>query len=70
MTARCGSRRGWICGPTPACFNGPVIEPGNAEASYLVELITEGEMPKKEPRLLPGEVRTITDWVNAGAPDN
>ncbi len=51
-------------------FNGPVIEPGNAEASYLVELITEGEMPKKEPRLLPGEVRTITDWVNAGAPDN
>jgi hypothetical protein len=51
-------------------FNGPVIEPGNAEESYLVELITEGKMPKREPRLLPGEIRTITDWINAGAPDN
>jgi hypothetical protein len=51
-------------------WNGPVIEPGNAEASYLVEQIVSGEMPKREPRLLPGEVRLITDWVNAGAPDN
>lgn len=51
-------------------FNGPVIEPGNAEESYLVELIVEGEMPKREPRLLPAEIRAITDWVNAGAPDN
>jgi len=51
-------------------FNGAVIEPGNAEASYLVELINEGEMPKNEPRLLPAEIRAITDWVQAGAADN
>ncbi|RME74138.1 MAG: hypothetical protein D6784_10610, partial [Chloroflexi bacterium] len=51
-------------------INGPVVEPGNADASYLVELIMKGEMPKKEPRLLPGEIRTIVDWINAGAPDN
>jgi hypothetical protein len=51
-------------------WNGPVIEPGDAEASYLIEQIVSGKMPKREPRLLPGEVRIITDWVNAGAPDN
>ena len=51
-------------------FNGPVIEPGNAADSYLVELITKGDMPKKEPRLLPGEIRTISAWIEAGAPEN
>jgi mono/diheme cytochrome c family protein len=51
-------------------INGPVIEPGNAQVSYLVEQITKGEMPKKEPRLLPREIRLITEWINAGAPDN
>jgi hypothetical protein len=51
-------------------WNGPVIEPGDADESYLIELINEGEMPKNEPRLLPGEIRTISDWIQAGAPDN
>ena len=51
-------------------WNGPVVEPGNAESSYLVEQIITGEMPKKEPRLLPSEVRIISAWVDAGAPDN
>jgi hypothetical protein len=51
-------------------FNGPVIEPGNAEDSYLVELIVSGEMPKRAPRLLPAQIRAIVDWINAGAPDN
>jgi len=51
-------------------WNGPVVEPGDAEASYLVELIVSGDMPKRAPRLLPGEIEIITDWINAGAPDN
>ncbi|MDH3674091.1 MAG: hypothetical protein OES12_01240, partial [Anaerolineae bacterium] len=51
-------------------WNGSVIEPGSAEDSYLVEQIVTGEMPKKEPRLLPGEVRLIRAWIDAGAPDN
>jgi hypothetical protein len=51
-------------------WNGPVVEPGSAEGSYLVEQIITGEMPKKEPRLLPSEVRIISAWVDAGAPDN
>jgi hypothetical protein len=51
-------------------WNGSVVEPGNAEASYLVELIVSGDMPKRAPRLLPGEIEAITGWINAGAPDN
>lgn len=51
-------------------WNGSVVEPGNVEDSYLVEQIVSGEMPKKEPRLLPSEIRAITEWVAAGAPDN
>lgn len=51
-------------------MNGPVIEPGDVENSYLIELIVEGKMPKKEPRLLPAQIRAITAWVEAGAPDN
>ena len=51
-------------------WNGPVVEPGNAADSYLIEQVESGEMPKNEPRLLPAEIRTLTDWVTAGAPDN
>lgn len=51
-------------------YNGPVVEPGDVENSYLIEQIVKGEMPKKEPRLLPREIKIITDWVKAGAPNN
>jgi hypothetical protein len=51
-------------------WNGPVIEPGNAADSLLVEQIVSGDMPKKEPRLLPAEIRAISDWIDAGALDN
>ena len=50
--------------------NGPVIAPGDPANSLLIDLITKGKMPKKGPRLLPGEVRAITDWVAAGAANN
>ena len=51
-------------------WNGSVIEPGNVAETYLIEQIETGEMPKNEPRLLPAEIRIITEWVAAGAPDN
>jgi hypothetical protein len=51
-------------------WNGPVIEPGSAADSFLVEQIVSGKMPKKGPRLLPAEIRHISDWIDAGAPDN
>ena len=52
------------------------IEPGNADASYLVKKIRgdadiEGaQMPRDGPGLLPGEVQMIIDWVNQGASNN
>jgi hypothetical protein len=51
-------------------WNGPVVEPGSAADSYLAEQIISGKMPKKEPRLLPSEIRIISDWIDAGALDN
>lgn len=50
--------------------NGPVVDPGNSGNSLLIELITNGKMPKKGPKLLPGQIRVITQWVDAGAPNN
>ena len=50
--------------------NGPVIVPGNARDSLLVEKITEGKMPKRGPKLTPTQIQIITDWIDAGAPNN
>lgn len=50
--------------------NGPVVVPGDTVNSLLVDLVTQGKMPKRGPRLLPGELRIITDWVAQGARDN
>jgi len=50
--------------------NGPVIMPGDAVNSKLVELITSQKMPKRGPKLTPPQVQLITDWVAAGAPNN
>jgi len=51
-------------------FNGQVLEPGNANDSYLVEQIINGEMPKRGPKLTPSETQIITDWINSGAINN
>ncbi len=50
--------------------NGNVIEPGDPASSLLIKKITTGQMPKYSPHLLPGQIRTIVDWVSQGAPDN
>lgn len=50
--------------------NGPVIVPGSAGKSLLVQKVTEGKMPKRGPKLTPAQVRIIRDWVEAGAPNN
>jgi mono/diheme cytochrome c family protein len=50
--------------------NGPVIVPGDVDNSFLIDQIVKGEMPKRGPKLLPAQIRAITDWVAAGAPDN
>jgi len=50
--------------------NGPVIVPGDAANSLLVELVATQKMPKRGAKLTPNQVQLITDWVNQGALDN
>lgn len=50
--------------------NGSVITPGDASRSSFVTLSAEGKMPKRGPKLTDEEIRLLTDWVNAGAPNN
>jgi mono/diheme cytochrome c family protein len=49
---------------------GPVVVPGNAASSRLIELITAGQMPPGGPKLSASEIEIIRSWVDAGAPDN
>ena len=51
-------------------FNGPVILPGNASESLLIQLVVEGEMPNRGPKLTAEQIQIISEWVNAGAPNN
>lgn len=51
-------------------FNGTVLEPGNAGASFLVEQLLTGEMPKRGTKLTPSETQIIADWINSGAINN
>ncbi len=51
-------------------WNGTVVEPGDTEGSYLLNLVSAGDMPKRGPRLLPAEIEAIRAWIEAGAPNN
>lgn len=50
--------------------NGPVVKPGDAANSDFVKLVAQGKMPKRANRLPDAQVKILTDWVNAGAPNN
>jgi hypothetical protein len=50
--------------------NGPVIIPGDAGESLLIQKLVEGKMPKRGPKLTPVQIQLIADWINAGAPNN
>jgi len=50
--------------------NGPVVTPGDAANSLLVEMVATQKMPKRGPKLTPAQVQLITDWVSQGALDN
>ncbi|MDH3223296.1 MAG: hypothetical protein OEO23_06240 [Gemmatimonadota bacterium] len=49
---------------------GEVIEPGDAEASYLLEMIVEGDMPDEGDPVPEAEIETIRSWIAAGAENN
>lgn len=49
---------------------GPVLVPGNASESLLVQLIVNGEMPNRGALLTSDQIQIITDWINQGALNN
>ncbi|MEZ4660841.1 MAG: c-type cytochrome domain-containing protein [Caldilineaceae bacterium] len=49
---------------------GAVIKPNDPEGSYLVEMVSTGQMPKKGPKLTAQEIELIIAWINAGAPEH
>lgn len=50
--------------------NGPVVEPGNPDESFLIQRVADGEMPPKKqgkPRALPpAELALLRKWVAEG----
>ena len=50
--------------------NGPVVSPGDAANSSMAQLVIEGKMPKRGPKLTPDQVQLVVDWINQGALDN
>jgi len=49
---------------------GAVVTPSDAAGSKLVEVISNGRMPKNATPLTAEEIQLISDWINAGALDN
>ncbi len=50
--------------------NGAVLTPGDAENSLMVQLVQNGQMPKRGAKLTPQQIQIIIDWINQGAVDN
>lgn len=50
--------------------DGAAIVPGDPDNSLLVQLIVDGEMPKRAPKLPQAEIDVIAAWVAAGAQNN
>ena len=50
--------------------NGPVIIAGDPNKSSLIQMVTQGKMPKSGPHLLPAQLQVLVNWVTAGAKNN
>jgi mono/diheme cytochrome c family protein len=50
--------------------NGPVVIPGDANGSLLIQQLLNGKMPKKGPKLTPDQVQILIAWILAGAFNN
>ena len=51
-------------------LDGVVIVAGNSTDSYLIQLVTDGKMPKRGSRLTSEQIQTISRWIDAGALNN
>lgn len=49
---------------------GSVIEPGNPDDSYLLEMVANGDMPDEGDPLTVEQIELIRSWIAAGAQDN
>lgn len=49
---------------------GSIIEPGDPDASLMVEMIASGDMPLLGDPVLPGELELIRAWIEEGANNN
>jgi len=50
--------------------NGAMVIPGNPTGSKLIQLIQQGKMPKRGPKVLPTQLQTLVNWIQAGALNN
>ena len=50
--------------------DGPAVIPGDAANSPMAEMVVNGKMPKRGPKLTPDQVQLIVDWINQGALNN
>ena len=50
--------------------SGPVVAPGDAEASLLAKVVLSGEMPPRGEKPTDAEIQILVDWINGGALDN
>ena len=47
---------------------GPAIVPGKPAESYLLDRVKDGEMPPGSGKLTDAEIKTLEQWIAAGAP--
>ncbi len=49
---------------------GTVIEAGDPDGSFLLDMIVAGDMPEEGDRVPEDEIAIIRAWIEAGAPNN
>lgn len=49
---------------------GAVVVPGDPDSSRLAQLLLNGKMPKRGPKLSEGQIGLVLEWIRAGAQNN
>jgi hypothetical protein len=49
---------------------GAVVLPGDADRSRLAQLLLNGKMPRRGPKLSSDQIQLVIDWINSGAQNN
>jgi uncharacterized membrane protein len=62
------------CHSTLATYEGVmssnIVVPGSPEKSQLYRQVQSGDMPQQSTGLSTGEIQTIYEWIQQGAPNN